>query len=263
MSKTWQIKNYLLHLWQAKRGGHGVHSPFVYKLVENVLSNQHSFYAFDELDKLRSELNKDSTELDINDLGAGSQKLGNEKRKVRDIATHGISSKKQAELLFKLISYFRSEVVIELGTSIGLTSMYLSYAAANGKIYTLEGSGSLADFASRLFKDHKRSNITCIQGDFDQTLPKLLDQLNTFDLMYIDGNHTYEATLRYFELACQKTNEDSVIIFDDIYWSKEMTRAWEEIKANDRVRLSVDCFYFGMIFFRNAQKQKEHFKLFI
>lgn len=257
------IRNYLSHVISAKRAGHGVHSPFVYKLVEDVLNNQNTFYSFEELNEIRVQLCKDEAELDINDLGAGSQKLNSTKRKIKDIATHGISSKKQTEILFKLISYLKCETIIELGTSIGLTTLYLSYANSGARIFTLEGSEGLVNFSQNLFKKHERNNITSIEGNFDDTLPKLLSQLKQFDLIYVDGNHTYDATLNYFKIAIEKRNDNSVIIFDDIYWSREMTKAWEEIKNNEAVSLSIDCFYFGMIFFRKEQKQKEHFKLFI
>jgi len=250
-------------LLKAKRGGHGVHSPFVFKLAENVFNTQQHFYAFEELNTLRKDLKLNETELEINDMGAGSQKLLGSKRKVKNIALYGISSQKQSELLFKLANYLKSKVIIELGTSLGLTTLYLSYSNTHSQIYSLEGSESLVEFSKTLFAKKERANITSIQGNFDQTLPQLLAKLSSFDLLYIDGNHTYEATLRYFNLALEKKTNESVIIFDDIYWSKGMTHAWEEIKQNQHVKLSIDCFYFGMVFFREEQKQKEHFKIYI
>lgn len=263
MANSWLIKKYLSHLLKAKRGGHGVHSPFVFKLTENVFNTQQQFYTFEELHELRKDLQQNETELEINDMGAGSQKLLGARRKVKDIAQYGISSQKQSELLFKLINYLKSKVIIELGTSLGLTTLYLSFANSKSQIYALEGSESLVEFSKTLFAKKERNNITSIQGNFDQTLPQLLSKLSSFDLLYIDGNHTYDATLRYFSLALEKKTSESVIIFDDIYWSKGMTQAWEEIKQNQNVTLSIDCFYFGMVFFREEQKQKEHFKIFI
>jgi predicted O-methyltransferase YrrM len=263
MSNSWMIKNYVIHIFKAKRGGHGVHSPFVYQLVENVFNNRHHFYAFGHLGALRKKLRQNESELNINDMGAGSQKLHSAKRKVKDIAIHGISSQRQAELLFRLCTYLKCKTIIELGTSLGLTTLYLSNADNDSKIYTLEGSDELLKFSKDLFREHERSNITSIGGNFDETLPKLLWEINSFDLFYIDGNHTYDASLRYFKLALKKITSNSVIIFDDIYWSKEMTKAWNEIKDHSLVKLSIDCFYFGMIFFRYEQKEKEHFKLYI
>jgi len=227
MINIWQIKKYALHFLSAKRNGHGVHSPFVYDLVENVFSNTFKFYAFEELEVLRKQLLKDNTELVINDLGAGSHKLNSQKRKVNEIAKHGISSKKQSEIYFKLINYFKSEVLIELGTSLGLNTIYFSKANPKAKIYTIEGSESLFNFSKNLFKEQNCPNIESINANFDTALPQLLKSVSAFDVLYIDGNHTYEATLAYFKMALQKKNKDSFIILDDIYWSAGMTRVWK------------------------------------
>lgn len=263
MINFWAIKNYVPHFFKSKRKGHGVHSPFVYALVENVFSDTNEFYVFEELKTIRRALLKDNTVLQITDFGAGSKKLNSSQRKVKDIAQFGISSNHQSEILFKLINYLQCKVIIELGTSIGLNTMYLSSATASSTVYTIEGSDALRSFSDKLFKDHSKNNIQLLHGNFDDVLPNLLSSIESFDLMYIDGNHTLEATIRYFDWALKKTTPNSVIIFDDIYWSKEMTEAWEKIKQNNKVRLSIDCFYFGMVFFKTEIKQKEHFKLFI
>lgn len=263
MINSWQIKHYIKHWFTANRKGHGVHSPFVYDLVENVFSNTFEFYAFNELNKTRKQLQLNDAELEVTDLGAGSKKFSSNKRKISDIAKYGISSKKQSEIYFKLINYLKCECIIELGTSIGLNTLYLHEAAPLARVYTLEGSSQIAHFAKRLFTEKKIDTINLIEGNFKDTLPELLKGITRFDLLYIDGDHTYESTIHYFEMALQKKHARSVIIFDDIYWSEGMTKAWEEIKQYKEVKASIDCFYFGMIFFREEFKQKEHFKLYI
>lgn len=263
MINSWQIKNYLRHFFTAKRNGHGVHSPFVYAMVENIFSNKEGFYAFHELKQWRIDLLKNEKEIAIHDLGAGSNVLHSSTRKVSDIANYGISSVKQSEFYFKLINYFNCKTIIELGTSIGLNTLYLSMANPKAAIYTIEGDENLNAFAKEFFATKKTSNITALHGSFDSVLPSLLKELGCFDLLYIDGNHTCEATLRYFNMALAYKEPDSILIFDDIYWRKDMTKAWEEIKAHPEVKVTVDCFYFGMVFFKKELKQKEHFKLFL
>lgn len=263
MINSWLIKHFIKHWFKAKRNGHGVHSPFVYALVENVFSNTFDFYAFNDLNKTRKQLQLNDAEFEITDLGAGSKKFASNKRRISDIAKHGVSSKKQSEIYFKLINYLKSEIIIELGTSIGLNTLYLKAAAPNGKLYTLEGSGALCSFAKRLFEEKKINGIQVIEGNFKDTLPLLFEKLETFDVLYIDGDHTYESTKNYFELALNKKHNNSVIIFDDIYWSSEMTKCWEYIKTHTEVKMSIDCFYFGIVFFKDEFKQKEHFKLYV
>ncbi len=259
---SWLIKHYIHHFFTANRKGHGVHSPFVYALVENVFSEDVSFYAFKELATIRKQLESDTTLLKINDMGAGSKKLNGDERRVCDIAKHGLSSRKQSEFYFKLINYLHCINVIELGTSLGLNTLYLSMANSAAKIYTIEGSESLCKYATDLFQKQQRENIQLTCGNFDTELPKVLAKLGSFDLLYIDGNHAYEPTLRYFNAALEHCKETSVMVFDDIYWSEDMTKAWQEVIKHPKVNLSIDCFYFGLLFFRKETKQKEHFKIF-
>lgn len=259
--KFYQIKSYVKHYFMATRKGHNVHSPFAYKLCEEVFYNTSVFYDFQILKKLRNTLLKDETDLSVEDFGAGSQNFKSKKRKVKEIAAKGISPVKQAQLLYKLVNYLNAQTIIELGTSVGITSLYFSLANKLAKVYTIEGSNELSLFAKELAKNNRVLNCTFINAKFDLALPQLLSELDSVDVLYVDGNHTYEATLNYFKTAKDKCSNDSVFIFDDIYWNKNMTKAWEEIKSDATVTLSIDAFYFGMIFFKKEFKEKVHLKI--
>ncbi len=260
---THQIRSFIKHFFVAKRKGHGVHSPFAYKLCEEVFYNTDSFYAFKQLDLVRKHLLVDETILEIEDFGAGSKTLNDKSRKIKDIAAKGISSQKQSEILFKLLNFLKCETVIELGTSLGLNTLYLSMVNSNTKIISLEGDKSLSDFASQLSNKYKQTNTEFVHAKFDDILPSLLQKINTLDLFYVDGNHTYSATMRYFEMALPKKNQQSVFVFDDIYWSPEMTKAWEEIKKHPSVKLSIDTFYFGLVFFDEGIKEKVDLRMYL
>jgi predicted O-methyltransferase YrrM len=258
-----QLKNFIRHFFSATRKGHNVHSPFVYQLCEEVFYNRAAFYDFEKLDKLRKILRRDDTILQIEDFGAGSKTFKGSSRKVGHIAARGISSKKQSEILYKLVNFLKANTVIELGTSLGLNTLYFAKANQAGKVYSIEGSRALYDFSSRLLADNEAHNVTLINDRFDNSLPFLLQQINPVDLLYVDGNHTYEATMHYFNLALQKKGNDSVFVFDDIYWSEGMTKAWEAIKSNSEVTLSIDAFYFGIIFFKKEVKEKVNIKIWL
>ena len=256
-----KIFNYFNYLVRAKTA-HGVHSPFVYKFVTELLETKNeAYYQFKELDTIRRELLQNTTQLEITDFGAGSAVFKGNTRKISDIAKHGISQKKFSELYFKLINFSNSEYIVELGTSIGLNSLYLAKANSKSKIYTIEGCPSLYEFSLRLFKNQNAENITSLKGNFDVVFPELLNKLPRLDFLYVDGNHQYEATKKYFEMALAKKHEHSVFIFDDINWTMGMQKAWEEIKNHPDVTLSLDLFYVGIVFFRKEQKEKEHFIL--
>jgi predicted O-methyltransferase YrrM len=259
--KFHQIKHYLLHRLKASKGGHGVHSPFVYHLCEEVFYNTNPFYDFSKLNAIRADLLKNETTIDVLDLGAGSQHLSSDRRSVKEIAKHGISSAKQSELLFRLVNVLGHATIIELGTSLGLNTLYLRAAAQQARIFSLEGNPELKQFAFDLAEQTGFKDIHFLEGNFDELLPNLLEQEGHFDLLYVDGNHQYEATLRYFNLALKYKHQHSVIVFDDIYWSPEMTRAWQDIQKHPSVKLSLDLFHLGIVFFREEIKEKQNLRL--
>lgn len=258
-----QIKAFIRHFFTAKRNGHGIHSPFGYTLCEEVFYNHNSFYDFMELQKLRESLLKNETTLEIEDFGAGSKTFKTNTRSIKDLAKKGISTSKQSQLLYKLINFLNCKTSIELGTSLGLNTLYLANGNKNGNVTTIEGSSNLFHFARELAQNSNINNITFINATFDHALPTLLSQLNKLDLLYVDGNHTREATLHYFKTALTKKHNNSVFIFDDIYWSQGMTQAWEELKKHPDVTLSIDTFYFGLVFFKQEIKEKRDLKFYI
>ena len=258
-----QLKAYIKHYFFAKRNGHGIHSPFAYTLCEEVFYNANYFYDFVELKKIRDLLLNNTTEFIIEDYGAGSKAFRSNKRTITELVKKGTSTTKQSEILYKLINFLNCSNSVELGTSIGLNTLYMARANRNGCVTSIEGSKSLKEFAEALSKKHKTENTSFIHSTFDKALPELLKNTNQLDLLYVDGNHTYEATLNYFKLALSKRNNETVFIFDDIYWSKEMTKAWEEIKQHHLVTLSIDAFYFGLIFFREEIKEKIDIRLIV
>jgi len=240
---------------------HDIHSPFVYDLYMELIKNKNPFNDFKNLNLIRSQLLTDETELNITDFGAGSKKLNSTTRKIKDITKNGISQKKQAEFLYRLVNKFKPKTIVELGTSVGLTTLYLAKPIKKNKVFTIEGCSEIYKFAKQIILKNKSENIITINGNFNNEFPKLLKEIENLDLLYVDGNHSYEATMKYFNLALTNKNSQSIFVFDDINWSNEMQKVWKEICLNKEVKLSLDFFYFGIIFFRTEQKEKEHFLL--
>jgi predicted O-methyltransferase YrrM len=257
------IKQFIRHFFVAKRRGHGVHSPFAYRLCEDVFYNTEQFYAFKQLTQLRNNLLKNETEIVVEDFGAGSRVFKSNKRKINQLTSSGISSVKQSELLYRLVNFLNCKTCVELGTSLGLTTHYLASVNSTIQVYTIEGSSELNAFATQLAKTNSVSNITFMNGQFDEVLPKLLSNLTSIDFFYVDGNHTYEATLTYFNMAIKYAHANTVFVFDDIYWSKGMTKAWNELKKHESVTMSIDLFYFGLLFFKKEVKEKTDLTMYI
>jgi len=258
MQKLKFALRYLKYLFKAVNE-HGLHSPFMFHFALNVIYLEHPFYDFKKLNKLRGELLDTSTILNIEDYGAGSLHFKENKRTVKEIARHGITTQKNAELLFRIVNFLQPKNCIELGTSLGLTSMYLASAVKKSTLYTIEGSESLSKFARELFVKNNVNNITSFQGKFDDCLPEMLHNIEKLDFAFIDGHHDKEATIRYFNLLLNKIHNDTILVFDDINWSKGMQDAWDIIRKHEHVKISVDLFYMGILFFRKEQKEQEHF----
>jgi predicted O-methyltransferase YrrM len=159
------------------------------------------------------------------------------------------------------VKHYQPKTIIELGTSLGITTSYLSAGNPNETMTTIEGSKAVAEVAKENFSKLNIQNIRLLQGNFDDLLPPVIRQHSSIDLAYIDGNHRYEPTIRYFKQLLPLTHNDSILVFDDIHWSKEMEQAWEEIKQHPSVQCTIDIFFLGFVFFRSEFKVKQDFQI--
>ncbi|MDQ6608877.1 MAG: class I SAM-dependent methyltransferase [Bacteroidota bacterium] len=239
--------------------GHGMHSPFVFQFILHVLNNKSGFQTPAGIESLRKELLADSRMLKMEDLGAGSRTTSSQSRTVLQVAKAALKSKKYAQLLYRFVKYYQPKTILELGTSLGLTTAYLSMANPAARVVTIEGSKAIAAIAKENFEKCSLKNIELIQGSFDHHLSSVILQLSFVDVVYIDGNHRYEPTMYYFNQLLSKTHNDSVLIFDDIHWSAEMEKAWEEIKSHPSVKCTIDIFFLGFVFLKKEFKEKQHF----
>ena len=239
---------------------HGVHSPFIFDLYHNVIQHDGHFTAYDQVESLRYDLLQDERQLEVTDLGAGSIAGNHRKKLVKDIASSSAKPEKYGQLLFRLVNHFQPKTIFDLGTSLGITTSYLALARRNAQVYTFEGCPNIANVAQQNFKKLGLDNVQLVQGNLDVTLEKQLEQVQQLDFVFFDGNHRYEPTMRYFNLCLTRHHEHSVFVFDDLYWSAEMKRAWQEIKKHPKVLQTVDLFYVGLVFFRTSQP-KENFTL--
>ena len=232
---------------------HRVHSPFVYDLLLSTIYNKKKFYAYIQLEKLRNALSLSNQKVNCIDLGAGSKINNSNTKSVQTILYSSSKPAKYAQLLFRLVNHFQPTTILELGTSLGISSGYMASANSKSKLITIEGCEEIANIAKSNFQKLELKNIEQVVGNFDEVLPTVLKNINQLEFVFFDGNHRKEPTLNYFSQCLEKANEKSVFIFDDIYWSKEMKEAWEEIKKNEKVTVTLDLFYLGIVFFRTEQ----------
>jgi predicted O-methyltransferase YrrM len=253
------ITDYLRHQLTAKTR-HGLHSPFVYQLVDEVIYDYSDKKEYLPIENARKRLLNDHSTIIVTDLGAGSHLNNNQIKKVSIIAKNALKSSKLAQLIYRLAADQQPETMIELGTCLGITTLYLNLANPSAQTYTLEGCPQTAAVAADVFKQQGTPHIKQLVGNFDDTLQPLIDSLPRLDFVYVDGNHQKNATLKYFEWCLPKVHEGTLLIFDDIYWSEGMKQAWAEIKAHPQVTVTVDMFWIGLVYFKKGQV-KEDFKI--
>ncbi len=238
--------------------GHGIHSPFVFEFIKYVLNDKKHYTIYDTAEAMRKQLLQDESFIDVEDFGAGSSVLKSRKRKIKDIAASSLKPKKYSRLLFRMVKFYKTQHVLELGTSLGITTAYLASANHEPEVTTMEGSENIAAIAQQNFSGLDLENINIITGDFDKVLAPYL-QGSSVDLAFIDGNHRQAPTLYYFEQVLARSTNDTIIVLDDIHWSREMEAAWAAVKDNPAVTLSIDLFFISIVFLRKEFKVKQHF----
>jgi predicted O-methyltransferase YrrM len=252
-----QIKSYLKFLWNSKNE-HGVHSPFVFSLLTKCFYDKESKPEYSTLNNYRKSLLENKNFIDVTDFGAGSKVFKSNKRQIAKIAKTAGISKKRAELLFRVTLYFKPKNILEIGTSLGLATSAFAFGNPKAKITTLEGCPETSSVAKTQFQKFNFNNVENIISEFKQYFINLNLETRSFQLIYFDGNHSKKATLDYFEYLLPTIDNDSVWIFDDIHWSSDMEEAWEAIKKHPKVKVTIDTFQWGFVFFRREQ-EKEHF----
>ncbi len=252
-----QIKSYLKFI-KNSTNQHGVHSPFVYSLVTKCFYDKKNYAEYEILKKYRKSLLTNKDFIEVTDFGAGSKVFKSNKRQISKIAkTAGISSKR-AKLLFRVVNYFQPTTILEIGTSLGLATSTLSLGNKKSKIITLEGCSNTIEIAKHQLENSKFQNIEFINTKFEDYFENCQLSIINYQLIYFDGNHSKKATLAYFEQLLPTITNDTVWIFDDIHWSKDMEEAWKTIKNHPKVKVTIDTFQWGFVFFR-AEQEKEHF----
>jgi predicted O-methyltransferase YrrM len=240
--------------------GHGMHSPFVFDFILRVLNNKAGYQPPKAIEMQRQLLLSDQTVLPVIDLGAGSRRPSSQKT-VSRLARTALKPKKYGQLLFRLASHYQPGTIIELGTSLGITTCYLAAGSPGAVVHTIEGNPSISSHAANVFSACGSTNIQQHTGNFDDLLPAILQNLSAVDLAYVDGNHLYAPTMAYFNQLLLKSNENTILVFDDIHWSAEMEQAWKEIQDHPAVRTTVDIFFLGFVFFRTGFREKQRFSV--
>lgn len=253
------IIKYIQHIFTARWSyGFRVHSPFIYNFTRFVIYEKNPYYVFLPIEKRRNELKKDNRTIQVDDFGMG--KSG--EKKICDIAKKSLKSPKFSQMLFRVVKETKAQNILELGTSLGITTSYLASANKKSRCITMEGAPEIAKIALETFNSLNISNVEMIVGDINQKLPQLIEDIDKLDVVFLDANHTSKAVLAYFEHCLKRVHNDTIVIIDDIHWSKDMEYAWKKIKENKEITASIDLFYLGIVFF-NKDLYKKNYKMLV
>ncbi len=258
MRKLYLIISYIKYLFRAKTK-YKIHSPFVYELVTKVLNDKTKYDDYAFLRDIKRKQSKREDLIETVDFGVDSGGFGYKTSMVPKgrIVKQRTSGNTQLKLLYRLSKYLKPKVILEFGTAAGISAAYMKKGNPAANLVTLEGCASLADFAESTFQKLHLKDIEVISGNFDITLNEVLNRLGNLDMVFFDGNHRKEPTLRYFESCLAHANENSLFVFDDIHWSSGMDEAWKAIKANDKVSITIDLFWLGLVFFKKGVSKQD------
>ena len=260
--RAWSYVRHCLTAWNTT--GEGIHSPYLFYIVRFLMRDENSYYCFEEIERRRKLLLRDTRVLDVIDYGsAGSAEGKHVQRQVCEIAKGHLECAKIGQFLFRLVAFMshdqdRPLEILELGTSLGITTAYLAAADSRNRVVTMEGSKAVADVAREQWSALRLENIECVEGRIEDTLEKHVQK--PLDVAFIDANHTYEATLRYVNYVLPLMSEKGVVVVDDIHHSHPMKQVWETLKKDARVTTSMDLWHAGLLFV-DKHYLKRHYRI--
>jgi len=250
---------YLKYILLARhRKGHGIHSPFVFDLVSRVFRNKLDPSVVCIIEKIRDNLKSDHAIVSVKDLGSGSVRIKIGKRKVSEIAKYSPVTEKYGVLLANISAEFGNKLIIEFGTSLGISAMYMAAASPYSVLTTMEGCPAISELARKNFIKAGINNIELLTGSFEENLPLIKRKNIKPGLVFIDGNHRKEPVLKYFAEITSMSDSNTVVVIDDIHISQEMEEAWTQIKTERNISLTIDIFRMGIVFFRQGLTRADY-----
>ena len=250
-AKFFQLKSFLTY-WLDAVDEHSLHSPFLFDFYTNVLKKEFSDPDLDALKRIKRKFERDHRTIHVTDFGSGSLKMKTSSRKISDIARISTTPEKYSRLYSRILRHYNCTNILELGTSLGINTIYLAKAHAEAQVWTIEGSHEIALIAKHLFEEINVKNIQLIEGNIDHVLPAFLDSVEKIDFAFIDANHRFEPTVTYVDLILKKIHANSILVLDDIHYSREMEHAWRTLQGREKVCTTIDLYRCGLIFFNPA-----------
>lgn len=142
--------------------------------------------------------------------------------------------------LNKLVRRLRPKKVLELGTSIGRSALFMMTALPTTSSLVTVDIGSF--LRTDLFGFAHDSRLKIIFGDDLNDL--IYEQVGSgFDLFFIDSEHSLEQVALEWEKYKSRLVDGAIVIMDDIHLNLGMTQFWdslpyEKIDTGDKLHFS-------------------------
>lgn len=245
-----------LKYWFKSRNQYYLHSPFVYKLISEVIYDKKVYPVYDSIEKIRTRLKNSKDKVNMLDYGAKA-KSDIDVRSIKSIVKSSAKSLKLASCLHRLVHHFQPKYMLEFGSSLGISTMYQALGNKDSVFTSMEGSPEVAEIAKANLSSIKCDQVCLEIGNFDHILDEQLEKFPQLDYVFFDGNHQEKPTIEYFEACLAKAHNETLFIFDDIHWSEGMEKAWDYIKSHEKVTVTIDLFFIGLVFFRKEQAKQD------
>ena len=247
------VKKYLDYiLFSSHKRGHGIHSPFVFNLITKVFRNKINPDVVFNIEKIRQMMISDKRLINVNDYGSGTEGTRGTLRKITEIKKHSTIPKRYGLLLAALSREFGKPGMIAVGTSLGLSPLYLAAGSPDVTVHLIESHPEILEIVKDNIVSSEPGNISLYTGKFEEALAEIANKGIKPGLFFIDGDHSNEKMLRYFKKVAEMGDRNSLIVLNDINGSAEMGETWKKIKKHEKVSLTVDIFRMGLVFFREG-----------
>lgn len=233
-------KTILLYRFLRYRKGFGVHSPFAFSFITKVIDERYGYYAYNDIELIRRQLVHRNCPMLKTDI----------KR------SHG-------ELLFRIVNYFKPERLIQIGTSAGIGSLYMTAPSSRLNYLLLDSDDNNAEqtiWSLRKFNP-KASSVSVIAGDYLKTLPAALSKMSAVDFLFFNSAKDKEKNMIYLDEAIKYVQSDTVFFIEGIRSNREMRQLWKNICLREDVSVTFDLYNVGVVFF-NKKLHKQNYIVF-
>jgi len=222
------------------RKGFGVHSPFVYDLITNVIEEKSDFYAFSDISIAQLQLLQNEHVI----------QYGRKRIAVKEaLKRFGITTK-EGKFLFRLTNHYKPHTILSIGSSMGLAPLCLTRYNATVQCIILEYEQDIAEIAKQILNKEKNTALNIKIGAYHELLPESIVQLQRIDCVFIGKDVGVNDWDTVFEQCEPFIHDSTFFVLAGIRSSTDKQNYWMQYRQHPSVTIAVDLFDMGLLFFQ-------------